>query len=110
MAVRIPATVNRAWDALERRPMVTLLAGLSVVSLVVFPLVPVWPAAAAVFLSGVGLTASVYRVIVTQLEDERDDALSEAAHWRHQVRRVQAGEASAATTELRPIGGLGERS
>jgi hypothetical protein len=110
VSVRLPRPIVAAWDAAEQRPWLTAAA----VPLAAASVAAVWhPEVLLVAVVGVlgamvGGTARLYELRTSREREGRLDA--ENAALKARLRLLEAGEASAQTAQIRPIGDFGERT
>jgi membrane protein implicated in regulation of membrane protease activity len=102
--------VNRALDAVAEHPRVT--SGAVLVAGVVLPVAAVWVsltgAAAVAGVMAAYVLALGHRIRVLRLKEQLQQRDYDLAAERAEVARLRAGDPTAPTTQLRPIGDRGE--
>lgn len=110
MSIRIPGSVNRVLDTVGRRPRVAaaIVAGAALA----WPLAVVWASPAAAVIAGCGLLLYIAGVWFTVRELRYREIIRQQAYdlaaAQQIIKRLSAGDPTAPTAQLRPIGDRGE--
>lgn len=112
LRIRIPGPVNRALDAAHRHPraVTAVVAGCAVA----WPLAVYWASPAAAVIVGAVLALYVAGTVAAvrdaRLREEIRQLRYDLAATEQIIKRLSAGDPSAPTAQLRPIGDRGERT
>lgn len=110
MRVRIPTRINRALDAAQRYPraLVAVVSGTAVA----WPVAVHWASPVAAVITGAVLAVYVVVVLFTirvmRLRETIRQLAYDSAAKDAEIARLSAGDPSAPTAQLRPIGEGGE--